>query len=188
MKHGRAILDRLPATPCVGAEIGVAAGELSEFLLTARPTDLLLLMVDSWKFREMADPYRVQCQQVGDVNGVRNAEAVEADRLLAYDVSRRHQANAMIMQADSIAAAAQVDDASLDFVFIDADHRYIATLNDCRAWVHKVKPGGWIGGHDYARFRDNGVILAVEQFAEERGLTVETGDDWTWFCRIGGEQ
>jgi predicted O-methyltransferase YrrM len=55
--------------------------------------------------------------------------------------------------ADSAAAASLplFRDQSLDFVFIDADHRYDAVVADVRAWKSKVKPGGILAGHDYNR-------------------------------------
>ncbi len=65
-------------------------------------------------------------------------------------------------------AAALYADASLDFVFIDADHAYESVLKDIKAWLPKVKPGGLIAGHDYSQDFP-GVMLAVaECFAEWR--------------------
>ena len=52
------------------------------------------------------------------------------------------------MQMASIAAAATFADATLDFVFIDADHSYEAAKADIAAWRSKVKPGGILCGHD----------------------------------------
>tara|TARA_R110000868_G_scaffold140124_2_gene355437 strand:+ start:1125 stop:1706 length:582 start_codon:yes stop_codon:yes gene_type:complete len=40
-------------------------------------------------------------------------------------------------------------DASLDFVFIDADHSYEGVLEDIQLWHPKVKTGGVLAGHDY---------------------------------------
>jgi SAM-dependent methyltransferase len=48
----------------------------------------------------------------------------------------------------SLDAALLVADASLDMVFIDADHRYLPFLQDLRAWLPKVRPGGILCGHD----------------------------------------
>ena len=45
-------------------------------------------------------------------------------------------------------AARIMRDAAFDLVFIDADHSYAATLQDIRAWLPKVKPGGTLCGHD----------------------------------------
>lgn len=48
----------------------------------------------------------------------------------------------------SVEAAADYEDGSLDFVFIDADHAAKAVEADVRAWLPKVKPGGVLAGHD----------------------------------------
>lgn len=52
-------------------------------------------------------------------------------------------------QADSAEAAALFADNSVNFCFIDADHRYAAVVADITAWWPKVRPGGVIGGHDW---------------------------------------
>lgn len=52
----------------------------------------------------------------------------------------------IVMSGDD--AACMTADAFFDLVFIDADHSYGATLNDVRAWLPKVKPGGILCGHD----------------------------------------
>lgn len=48
----------------------------------------------------------------------------------------------------SLDAVKLYPDESLDFVFIDAEHRDHGCLQDIRAWYPKVKPGGTIAGHD----------------------------------------
>ena len=54
---------------------------------------------------------------------------------------------------DSAAAAAQFADSSLAFIFIDADHSADAIEKDIRSWLPKLKPDGWMAGHDYCSFR-----------------------------------
>lgn len=182
-KHGQAILKRLPESRATVAEIGVAAGELSDYLLANHELDYI--MVDSWEAREPGDPYREQCAQVGDINGERSEDSVRNDHVAAIDVASRYGVRMITM--DSVTAAGNVEDASLDLVFIDADHRDEATFADCEAWLGKVKPGGWIGGHDYGRFIDDGVRLAVDRFCEKNDLELELDIDWTWFAKVGGE-
>lgn len=188
--HGQAILKRLPSGPVSVVEIGVAAGELSQFLLVSRP-DLTLHMVDSWRYRSPGDPYRLQSKKVGDFNGVRTREQVAQDRQAAQAVADQFKGRCVIHPLDSLEAADRMPDGMFDLVFVDADHRFEATLEDCHAWRSKVRPGGYIGGHDIDRFRDDGVRLAVDAFASATGLHIETDQDWTWFARtpqpVGGQ-
>jgi len=83
----------------------------------------------------------------------------------------------------SVAAAATFSDASLDFVYIDADHAYEAVSEDIRAWWSKVKPGGVMAGHDYDHRTDPGVPQAVDEFAHANGLVAEVVDVRNWWIR-----
>lgn len=49
----------------------------------------------------------------------------------------------------------------IDFLYIDADHRYEYVLQDIQAWSKHVRPGGTIAGHDFNYF--SGVNKAVEE-------------------------
>lgn len=53
------------------------------------------------------------------------------------------------IRLDSVSAASNYPDRSLDFVFIDAAHDYESVKQDIIAWLPKVKIGGIISGHDY---------------------------------------
>ena len=65
----------------------------------------------------------------------------------------------------SMTAVNDYADASLDFVFIDASHEYADVKDDIQAWIKKVKPGCYIGGHDYPGAV--GVRQAVEELLPE---------------------
>lgn len=52
----------------------------------------------------------------------------------------------MIMRSED--AASIFKDQSCDFVFIDGDHSFEATMRDIEMWMPKVKPGGILCGHD----------------------------------------
>jgi predicted O-methyltransferase YrrM len=86
----------------------------------------------------------------------------------------------------SLSAALLMPDASLDFVFIDADHSYHGCSIDIEAWRHKVKPGGILSGHDYDDPENPqfGVKRAVDEAVKKHGWELELGKNCTWFVRL----
>jgi len=76
--------------------------------------------------------------------------------------------SAEILVGDSADAAAQFDDGSLTLVFNDIEHAQDAsheatrlrTLEQLKIWRPKVKPGGYMAGHDYIR---TGIQVAVAE-------------------------
>jgi hypothetical protein len=175
-----AILERLQGVeePKV-AEIGVFAGDLSRRLL-ARRDDLHLTMIDSW-----AEAPKAEYAASDDFHASLRADQQEH----YFDLTKRVTAfagqRAKIMRADSKVAAGKIADASLDLVFIDADHSYEGCRDDILAWYDKVKPGGIISGHDYGnddwKFGPM-VKRAVDEFVQSHGLELELGENFTWFC------
>ena len=82
------------------------------------------------------------------------------------------------LKMPSVYAAAQVPLDSLDFAFIDGDHSYESVRDDIKAWLPRIKKGGWIGGHDYGT--EDGVTQAVnEAFKEITGRP----DSSIWLAR-----
>ena len=107
-----------------------------------------MIAVDSWQTRSGSCVY-------GD------AERIAAAKATFNATSKRYGSRSRVINEDSLIAAAQVKDGSLDFVFIDGDHTYEACKRDIIAWLPKVKEGGWITGHDYHEFP--GVKKAVDE-------------------------
>lgn len=52
------------------------------------------------------------------------------------------------MVMDSLTASKEFEDGSVDFLFLDGDHRYEPFKEDLKAWLPKMKEGGLICGHD----------------------------------------
>lgn len=52
---------------------------------------------------------------------------------------------------------------SLDFVFVDAEHGYESVVADSRAWLPKLRTGGYLFGHDYGHPRFPGVKQAFDE-------------------------
>jgi len=178
-QRGDAILRRLPPSACA-VEVGVFLGTLSEYLLQRR-SDLRLSLVDSWL---PAEQHPQAYRNTRDEHAHVSAEKVAIQRATALDKVKPFGARALVIEMASFDAAATVDDCSLDLVFLDADHSYEGVRADIRAWLPKVKPGGWIGGHDYqnptALYDFSGVKRAVDEAFPEG---VELDENFTWFRR-----
>jgi hypothetical protein len=179
--RGNPIVARVPKNGSI-AEIGVMRGKLSHWLLTTR-SDIRLLMVDNWlPPAQRTKSYR----RTGDKSALRGPESVERDKLATYRRVSAFPGRCIIMCMDSLVAAAQIPDRSIDLVFLDADHSYKGVVADLKAWAPKVKPGAYIGGHDYknpdpvADF--SGVEIAVHEWAD--GRDIETDNAYTWFCKL----
>jgi SAM-dependent methyltransferase len=53
-----------------------------------------------------------------------------------------------LIHEDSAKAAELFADATVDFVYVDADHSYPSVTRDIKAWWPKIKPGGVMAGDD----------------------------------------
>lgn len=143
-----------------GAEIGVWKGAYSAKFCEANPK-LHMLCVDPW----VSYPAWLDTK-----NSLPPEEArlfmAEAYRL-AHD--RLAPLNCSLIRKFSVDAAKDVKDRSLDFVYVDSNHVYEAVLEDLEAWMPKVKPSGFIAGHDFRVFTNKPtiqVIPAVEAFTK----------------------
>jgi hypothetical protein len=175
-----ALFSRLPeasGAPIRGAEIGVFMGWMSKFLLH-RP-DIHLTMVDPWE----ADGSSY-ADGTGDFHAELSAEQQSRCMESALDATEFAADRRTVLRKRSVDAAREVADGSLDFVFIDGDHSYEGVRADIAAWRGKVKPGGLLGGHDYASPKFPGVADAVDEFAILEGLKLDLAEDRTWFVRV----
>ena len=129
-----------------GAEIGVAKGAFSNAMHKTIP-DLELISIDDY-LPHSIDPKR------------RYTQYITAKRVLA-----EYFHNTLI-RGDSIEASIKVPDESLDFVYIDADHRFNGVMCDLIKWADKVKKGGIVAGHDYMKRGNYGVIEAVDLYCK----------------------
>lgn len=118
-----------------GAEIGVEEGLYSEELCRRNP-GLELCCVDAWT---MYPGYR------------ENFGKARIDAYYRTAVKRLANYNCCIVRDFSMDAVKQVELASLDFVYIDANHEYRAVVDDIAEWGARVRPGGIVAGHDYFR-------------------------------------
>ena len=105
--------------------------------------------------------------------GAASRSQVDMDQIHAYVMRRFSTAIAaervVVHRTPSATALAAMPDRSLDWIYIDGDHRYEGVIADLRLGFAKVKPGGLICGDDYmpGNWWEDGVIRALHDFLHE---------------------
>jgi len=158
LKNRQALAEHFAALGLnLGVEVGVCHGAYSRALLLANPA-LRLYGVDSFR-RRPSDRRRADANL---------AEWIAAGRFT-------------MLQMSSTRAMRRFEDASLDFVFIDAGHVHPWIDEDIAGWAPKVRSGGIVSGHDYKQFYNTGicdVIEAVDAYvAAHPGLELRSTTD-----------
>jgi hypothetical protein len=146
-----------------GVEVGVAAGEYSLEIMQANP-QMTLYGIDPYT------PYR----------GYRDYTWIGTYTSLHEQAHQRLDGfpNYHFVEEFSPGAAQNFEDGSLDFVYLDGNHSEPYITQDIEAWTPKVRSGGIVAGHDYARIKDkNGidsgnwaVIPAIHKYVKEHDL------------------
>ena len=155
-----------------GAEVGVAEGWFSEGMLKIIP-NLKLYSIDPWS------PVKenLRSKRVGkDLAQSRYENA--KNRLGKYP-------GCVMVKNISTEAARDIEFYSLDFVYIDGAHTFDYVMEDIITWARRVRKGGIVSGHDYYRFRDAGVVQAVDLYTHmhsitEYFLTDDRTPSWFW--------
>jgi len=144
------LLERLPHKGTI-AELGVDEGDFSaQILKVCSPHKLHL--VDSW--------------------GSATYDKSKQDSVYARFVTPQQLGTVEINLGRSTNVAEQFEDSYFDWIYIDTDHSYAVTKAELLAYHKKIKPGGYLAGHDYIlgnwthRIR-YGVKEAVHEFCIE---------------------
>jgi hypothetical protein len=148
-------------------EIGVFTGDFANILLQTTPSKLVL--IDPWDGMcpsGNADGNNVIQVNLAEVYGfllnhVKNIPVIEMKRDYSYNVLPTYP------------------DKYFDCIYIDGDHSYTGCKIDLELSIRKIKPGGYIMGHDYEmnfeKAKNNynfGVKQAVDEFCETYGLSI----------------
>ena len=153
---------------CVLAEVGVFEGTFAEQLLQEVQPGMLWL-VDPWQ----------GISGSGDQDG-NNFKLCNLETEYQRLVCKYHDdPRVSIQRMFSVQFYERLADNSLDALYIDGDHSYQGVRTDLLLGWNKVKPGGWIMGHDYEINMDKanvhydfGVERAVQEFLADRGLSL----------------
>ncbi len=154
-----------------GVEVGVGYGGHCEALLNYRGIESLIGV----------DPYT---HQVG-YNDPTNLEQRHLDHVYHRTLDRlaRFGRRFELIRETSVRAAQRIDDQSVDFVYIDADHRYASVVADLGAWTDKVRDGGILAGHDYDNPDLPDVQHAVDGFFQRLDWPVHHAGNCVWWVQ-----
>ncbi|KYK26429.1 hypothetical protein AYK26_07485 [Euryarchaeota archaeon SM23-78] len=162
----------------VGVEIGAFEGFL---------TDQVLKYVKPSKYY-LVDPYKVYKDVIGDLSVFTQNQWDGIYKAVCQKYKNKE--NIEIIRKPSIEASILFENDSLDFVYIDGDHRRDAVYKDICAWYPKVKIEGIISGHDYM---ENTVKSGVWRFLTEKIQKNQENPEWNinfysyendwWFLR-----
>lgn len=149
---------------CKGAEIGVWRGA-NAFNLLSVFSNLDLILVDDY------DKKKIKANGL-DPKNAKIAKKQALENLKIFDN------RCTWLKKDSLDAAFFVEQKTLDFAFLDADHHYKNVLADINIWLPKIKPGGILCGHDYSGHFPGVKRAVTEKFGEEGFNLARRGIWW----------
>lgn len=152
-----------------GVELGVYKGQTFQYLLANCP-GLKLWGVDLFSTKYYHSTRKGRPPKEFDLEG-------EYQRIKAW--LEKTDVDGKLIRETTVEAAQKFQDRVLDFVFVDADHRYGPVCADIDAWRPKLKRTGMMIGHDYNKAEFPGVVKAVH----ERFNNVELHADHVWTAR-----
>ena len=156
---------------CVIAEIGVAVGGFSQFLIDCcKPARFIV--IDRFNLHELARFW-----------GKPPREWFGTKTHLEFYTDKFEQiikvGGMSVLAGDSLAQIARLDDGSVDVFYVDGDHTYDGVWRDLDALRPKIKPSGMIVMNDYTSGdgeRAYGVVQATNEFM------VKYGYEMTMLC------
>jgi glycosyltransferase involved in cell wall biosynthesis len=139
----------------VGCEVGVEAGYFSGKMFAAIPGLKMYLV----------DPY-------SDYSGVKH-RGTKHNKYEKLAHAALDKFKPVWMREQSETAFLKIPDKSLDFVYIDGNHKYDWVMLDILLWQRKVRTGGMVCGHDYETDKKpyvRDVRKAVDDYVEHHKI------------------
>jgi hypothetical protein len=130
------LIQKLPKrNDLIGAEIGSYIGESAE------------IFVQSWKFKKF---YCIDAWEAGyDPNDIASCRGQFDEVEAMFDARAWVYPPIVKVKGKSVSVARQFSPHYFDFLYLDGDHQHDAVVADIAAYIDKVKPDGFIGGHDW---------------------------------------
>lgn len=146
----------------VGCEIGVCHGFTTEYFLKNIPNIKKIYAID---------PYPTYV----DWNGVKLTEERQQETKNRCAKRLSNYSNIDLIYNTSSDFVSNIQDNELDFIFIDGDHSYEATLADIKNYWPKVKTGGIFAGHDIYL---PSVRRAIQEFFKDKSISFVENTAW----------
>lgn len=162
-------------------EVGVHLARLA-FVMLSQHSRLHYIGVDPFEYDTELTTPESTARQLEDLGLTEASELKGEVRRGAEAKLALFPGRAELLALQSVEAALRVPDRSLDGVFIDGDHSYRQVVRDIAAWEPKVRPGGFVSGHDFGNHPD--VARAVLERAAAANRTVHLAMDWVWYWRV----
>jgi len=153
-----------------GIEIGTCRAESTAYLLDKCPNIMRIFTIDPYKAYQ-------------DWNGEITQKDVDRFMAVAKKNLKPYGDRVRMIRETSIESTNNFTDTLVDFIFVDGDHSYDATLADCEAYYKFLKPGGIFCGHDYSSIE--AVKRAVDDFRTKNKITspinLSTNSTFFWY-------
>jgi hypothetical protein len=81
--------------------------------------------------------------------------------------------------SESLSSLDKITDKQFEFIFLDGDHKYDNFSKELPYFFPHVRPGGYIGGHDF----NGDVKRAVGEFFPPKGLNI-IRDKSSWMVKV----
>jgi hypothetical protein len=136
-------------------EIGVDNGDFSKHILK-KSNPKKLFLIDPW----------IEMLDIQNINQNHSKKYDTVKEMFSKDP------RVVILKKSSSEALTDIDDGSIDWIYIDGDHKYESCLADLQNYADKVKDDGYICGHDWVTRpkKGFGINQAVEDFIKESGF------------------
>ena len=149
----------------IGVEIGSYAGESAEIFLKSNAFKKLYC-IDPWEMGYDPNDF------AGD-EGIYLAEKV-------FDEKFKNNPIVTKLKMKSFDASRLFELDSLDFVYIDGNHKYEFIKSDLMSYYPRVKKGGIISGHDYEWKGTPDVKRAVDEFFNKPPIKKYPDHSWIY--------
>jgi hypothetical protein len=150
--------ENLGGPQSLGVEIGTHLGEYAKILLDG--WDGILRCVDPY---ENAENYSKQAATLwGGVDRITHRKEA-AVRLKSYIDANR----CLMSYEHSIEAVGKAVNNTLSFVYIDGNHEKKFVFDDLLHWWVKIKPGGYMFGHDFITPGEVGCSVGIQEAIDD---------------------